>query len=76
MNASQTIVTRYANRVLFWHPDTLQTLLAELRSERLAHHISVASESAEAEHNALMAKAEAIKQHATNAISEAQSQHA
>ena len=70
MNAAvaPVIATKYGSRVLYWHLDKLETLLAELRSERTAHDMSVESESAEAEHNALMTQAEAVKQRATNAI--------
>lgn len=67
---TQPIVSRIGNRVLHWHPDTLQMLLAELRAERQRHDISVATDTAEAEHNGLMARAEQIKQRATDAIAE------
>ena len=77
MNATQPIITSsYGNRVLHWQRETLHALLTELRAERERHKITIELDSAEAEHNALMAKAELIKQRATRAISEAQSQHA
>jgi hypothetical protein len=62
------IVSRIGNRVLHFDPDRLQVLLADLRSERQRHDISVETDNAEGEHNALMQQAEAVKQRATEAI--------
>jgi hypothetical protein len=61
MNASSPIISHFDNRTIEWNPITLQALLAELRDERSAHDMAVAVDSAEAEHNALMVKAELVK---------------
>lgn len=60
----------YGRRVIEWERPTLETLLSQLRSERLAHDTSVETESGEAEHNALMAEAEQIKRATENKIRE------
>jgi hypothetical protein len=47
--------------IIEWDSDKLAALLAQLRAERQSHDIDVSVITAEAGHNALMARAEAIK---------------
>jgi hypothetical protein len=50
MNAATPNVSRYGRRVVEWDTVTLETLLGELRAERLAHDINPARKPSKAEH--------------------------
>jgi len=73
--ATRIVVSHYGNRTICWDAATLETLLTKLRDEQKAHEVRVATESSEAEHNALMVSAEQIKQQASNAIAQAEPEH-
>jgi hypothetical protein len=60
---SEPITSSYGNRLLCWHPDTLEMLLAELRGERQRHDTDMETEAGEDRHSAaLLLQAEQIKE--------------
>jgi len=71
MRSSAPIVSRIGNSVV----ECSVELLRQMQEERLAHDISVAVESSEAEHDGLLARADSIRQRTSSAIAKAEAEH-
>ena len=62
---NQPVISKFGNVFVEWDGVALDRVLAQLRREREWHGIEIESSSSEAEHNALLAHAEQIKDNAT-----------